>query len=238
MGILMVVEEIVWLADPNKYRYILEEEAITTKRKGKIGLSRTEKLIGYENHFKKGKGIQTYNRRYWYLRDHDCGMPNELEAYKKDKMPHEAILPSQISVSEDAIIIKEYEITNEVKICSFKGKQKEWEYAKKEGRPLLIIIKSIDYGKIQYNMHPIDFNLKKEAVKLIKTTFEDYYTGFNRKELEKIIPKKTFYYAIGPESGIFPKMRLNECKILANKLKMIIGDENNWEPLVEPGILS
>lgn len=224
-----IVEEIVWLDDPNKYRYILEEEAITTKRKGKIGLSRKEKLIGYENHAKKGKGIQTYNRRYWFLRDHDCGMPNELEAYKEDLMPHEAILPSQISIPEDVGIIKEYIISDEVKMCSLKGKQKEWELAKKESRPLLIILKSIDYGKIQYNMHPIDYNLKKEAVKKLKTTFEEYYNSFDKKELDKIIPKKTFYYGISPESGTFPKMRLNECRILGNKLKKIIVDEKNWE---------
>ncbi|VUT27833.1 MAG: hypothetical protein SYNGOMJ08_00384 [Candidatus Syntrophoarchaeum sp. GoM_oil] len=103
---------IVWLEDPNKYDYLRQSVYNTTRRRG--GVSNTFfKTLGYEEQLKKGKGIQVYERKVWFLKRHDRGCPDEIPLYAPGSlMPEEAVLVKDIvSLPNDQI----HKYTKEVK---------------------------------------------------------------------------------------------------------------------------
>lgn len=82
-------ERLVWLRDPTTFRYVREGRALTTRRHGRLGLSPGDVLVGYAEHRKRGRGIQPYSRRFWWLK------PRDLEP--SGTRPVEAIDPSSIA---------------------------------------------------------------------------------------------------------------------------------------------
>jgi hypothetical protein len=85
-------ERLVWLHDPAAFRYVRAGRALTTRRRGRLGLGPGDILVGYAECRKHGRGIQSYSRRFWWLKRRD------LEP--GGTRPVEAVDPSSIAAAD------------------------------------------------------------------------------------------------------------------------------------------
>lgn len=222
------VVEIIWLDDPKKWDYLRETHAERTRPHGSLG-NYGWKTVGYENVRKKGKGYQFYARKIWYLQKWDAGCPDNNGGYSSKKMPVEAVKPGDIDIPKGIRIIEAYKIDQSIPTYSRTSKKnKIWREAKKEDKPFVAIHKYRDYAKFEYDMYTTNYNLKEGVHDQIKTTFLDFLKNLDRDYRSQILPKGSIMYGLGPVSGTLTKMRIFECQMLANKLKPLILDENNW----------
>ena len=126
------VVEIIWLDNPKKWIYLRESSVNKTRAKGSMG-SMGWKTIGYENVSKKGKGIQLYTRKIWYLQKWDAGCPDDNGAYSSIVMPIEAVKPEDIDIPEGIRVMDAYKIDQTIPIYSkISKKNKIWRDAKKK----------------------------------------------------------------------------------------------------------
>ena len=235
MAIEETVEEIIWLDDPYKWDYLRECVTLTKKRDNDISQLKNHpdcyKLVGYENFRKKGKGT-VYHKHVWWLKKYDKDCLEPFPDYQKGvKKPSEAINPREIKIPEKIRIIKVYEIEKAVKECSSHNcYNKEYNKAKEEKRPCLVIKKSSKYAYFQFDMLPINYNLSKEGL----TKFRDCIANFLKnmpEDYKNLILKKSDGDVTAASEGSSPKLRIYECRILSKKLKEIVLDENNWEEI-------
>ncbi|MFH0874351.1 MAG: hypothetical protein V1859_00280 [archaeon] len=91
-------KQIVWLENPYGWKYWREEISSCSKPTGPIALSlKSSKLMAYED-IKNSTKRSIYDRRFWYLRAYDDGMPKAHKVYgKSGKIPSEGINPKSIS---------------------------------------------------------------------------------------------------------------------------------------------
>ena len=159
----------------------------------------------------------------------DAGCPDDDGTYSSKIMPVEAVKPEDIDIPEGIRVINAYEIEKVVPIYSRTSKKNQiWRKAVKEGNPFIAIHKYKDYARFQYDMFTTDYNLKEEASEQIKTIFLDFLKNMNEDYRKFILPKGSFTFSIGSISCLLPKMRIFECQMLANKIKPIIENKNNW----------
>lgn len=228
MAHLRKVEEVVWLEDPNNYDYLREVKWGTCRRSGKPGCS-FGKIIGYENLKKKGKGIQAYTRRVWYLKPHDKGMP-KCDKYEKEGFrPTEAVEPENIRMPPDVKVIKRYEeeqVVPEVK--NTEEKNEAWREAEKKEKPFLVLEIKRKYATINYDMYTTLYNLTEEARDKLIGCFKEYWSNKTRREQKRAL-KKGATNSFGTVSGFIQGVRIHEARELVKKMKDIILDEGNWE---------
>jgi hypothetical protein len=225
------IEEIIWLEDPKKWTYLRESSADRTRAKGSLGTFGW-KTVGYETVCKKGKGIQIYTRKVWYLNKWDAGCPDDDGRYSSTIMPVEAVKVEDIEIPEGIRIINAYEIEKNVPLYSRTSKKNQiWQSAIKQGKPFIAIHKFRDYAKFEYDMYTIEYDLKKEAVEQIKSIYLKFVDNMDDDYIKFILPKGYMGYSVGSTSGHLAKMRIFECQMLANKIKPIIENKDNWNEL-------
>lgn len=226
------VEEVVWLEDPRNYEYLREGVYGTTQRSGKLSVN--GKLIGYENVRKKGKGTQTYRRRFWYLKEYDRGMPKESEGYGKHEKggttPAEAVSSEDIYMPPDANVIKEFEVEGAVpEVSTTKEKNELWRKSEKREVIFFVIEKKRKYARINYDMYNTPYDLTKECVDKLKECFKGYiYEELSKDERKRTFKGRSIRYSFGETSGFVDSIKLHEARILAKKIKNILLDEDNW----------
>lgn len=212
------IVEIIWLKDPMKYKFLREDTVETLKHKGPIDKDKT-KLVGYSNAEKEGKWLEgIYRRKIWFLKEED----EYSEGKRTEKILSE--IPDHVK------IVKAYKIKKVVPEYSRNSKRAKLRaLAKKERRPFIAIHKGTEYGTFEFDMTTTDYDLKHEAVNEMKKILQDFIYGLNKKEKEFIFPKGRLKLNISPASGLFPKIRIFECRLLAKRFMEIISDKNNWQ---------
>jgi|GEM_PF-6575493 len=107
---------------------------------------------------------------------------------------------------------------------------KEYELAKKQQRPYIAIVKrskGSHYGGIAYNMSPVAYDLNNNGVQklkyLVKAFKESNFSCFSQRKYQNDKENK-----IGSLCGFFGYLRLKECNILAEEIKSILFDEENY----------
>lgn len=226
------IVEVVWLENPFNFDYVREGDRGTTLRNGgpaKCG----RKIIGFENHVKKGKGIQVYYRRFWWLNkwDKDCEEPHK--PYQTGALrPSEAVSPKDIVIPEGVRILKAYEIPQVVpEYRGWKGMDADNERCETTGTPPFRIIKSIKYAYADYDLLVVDSRLLEEPHKELLRIVDNFVkTVINSGYGDIVFPNGSTYWSIGPISGRTPRMRIYETRILAGLMKEIIMDKAGREP--------
>lgn len=224
------VEEIIWLEDPHNFDYVREGIAASCVRDGGAGSYNFYKVIGYENCKKRGKGIQVYHRRFWWLEKHDKGCPEAIEEYQNGtSRPNEAINPKNINIPEGVRIIKTYEIEKVVPECRYGNKYNlEYNKAKREKRPFMVVVRSSKYAYFHYDMWTTNFNLKTDAVDELGNLLSNFLNHLSKDYAKTIIKKREYRSVFSSITGSTPKIRIFECRAIAKQLKEIIVDKKNW----------
>jgi hypothetical protein len=97
-------DEIVWLQDPGKFRYLRETTYMTTRRRGRVPVPKGCTLVGYATHRKTPGGITAYIRRFWWLKPWDRDLDPEgcydVMTFKRGPAPVEAVVPASIEVGK------------------------------------------------------------------------------------------------------------------------------------------
>jgi len=106
--------EIIWLENPDKYRYLREAWVVTRTPRciNKKILGSRDKLIGYSVH--QPDGSRFYKRRIWYLSPwdlvNDPGTPYAIneETGHPDWCPLGAVVPSSIRIGKPSDTYSSY----------------------------------------------------------------------------------------------------------------------------------
>jgi hypothetical protein len=104
--------EIVWLDNPNKYRYLREGWVLErTPRKFNPEFSDKRKVIGYAVHM--ADGSRSYKRRYWYLMPYDADLEDKgpygsYGVVTQKSCPSEAVVPNRIKVGQGSQKYSDY----------------------------------------------------------------------------------------------------------------------------------
>ncbi|MBN1763069.1 MAG: hypothetical protein JW878_08360 [Methanomicrobia archaeon] len=234
MAVEETVEEIIWLDDPYKWDYLRESVTSTTRSDyvmRQLKKSGLYKLVGYDNFRKKGKST-VYHKHVWWLAKHDKDCPEAIPDYQAGvKKPSGAINPREIKIPDGIRIIKDYEIERAVKECSSDNDyDKEYNKAKEEKWPFLVIRKNSKYAYFRFDMWPINYNLSDEGLAKFRDCIDDFFKNIP-EDYKNLILKKSNGDLSGASEGSSPKLRIYECRILSKKLKEIVLDKKNWEEL-------
>lgn len=103
--------EIVWLDNPNKYRYLREGWSCEkTPAEFETRFS-DRKVIGYSVHRSDGSG--SYKRRYWYLMNNDPDLDDRGPYATESRItlkscPAEAVVPNLIRVGHPSPMYRDY----------------------------------------------------------------------------------------------------------------------------------
>lgn len=110
-----------------------------------------------------------------------------------------------------------------------KIKNTDWERCTRMGIPQVLIRKFAKYAQFHYDMWTTDFDLSEEAGKTLYELVIDFMKTINtRGENDVVFPAQFFSWGSGTGSGLTPRMRIEETRILAARMKEIIMDKSNW----------
>lgn len=105
----------------------------------------------------------------------------------------------------------------------------EWNIAKSEERPFVVIVKTGKYCALKYDMFPVRFNLRRVGIEKLRSVFEEFIREQRDRPKTERALTLVFQYVIGSENGLFPFKQLNDSSSgFAEKVRMIVSDPENW----------
>ena len=99
----------------------------------------------------------------------------------------------------------------------------EWNKCIQLRTPFFVILKSIKYASIKYDMFPIPFNLSEESVNKII----NIYNNFENMHPDAL-KKKDSFANISNELGYIPEIEFSKAKYLSYDIFKIVHNSMNW----------